>query len=256
MSGTDAGFRSIVFDCDSTLAAIEGIDELAGPHAADVAALTDAAMAGEIPLEVVYGRRLEIIRPGREQVDALGEAYRAALVEDAAAVVAALHWLGKEVRVLSGGLLPPVAAVALELGIPADAVAAVAIHFHEDGSYAGFDGGSPLARSGGKAAQIERWRLPRPSVLVGDGATDAEARPAVDAFVAYMGVAFRDTVARQGDVVLRERSLAPVLALAAGAGERARLRSSPWAEVLARGESLLSSAGGTGASSWNHTEQR
>jgi phosphoserine phosphatase len=242
MSQPTRGFRTVVFDCDSTIAAIEGIDELAGPLAAEVRALTDAAMDGAMPLEEVYGRRLEIIRPTRPQVDALAAAYRDALVEDAAEVVAALRWLGKDVRLLSGGLLPPVAAIGRELGLSADAVAAVPIHFDPDGSYAGFGAESPLSRSGGKAVQIAAWNLPRPSALVGDGATDAEARLAVDAFIAYMGVVYREAVAAAADIVLRARSLAPVLFLAADAAERARLADSPWADVLTRGAALLAGA--------------
>jgi hypothetical protein len=74
---------------------------------------------------------------------------------------------------------------------------------------------------------------------VGDGATDLEARPAVDAFAAYMGVAFREAVAAGADFVLRDASLAPVLALAADDADRARLADSPYAELLAGGDRLL-----------------
>ena len=56
-------FRTVVFDCDSTLSAIEGIDELAGEHRSAVTELTEAAMRGEVPLQDVYGRRLALIRP-------------------------------------------------------------------------------------------------------------------------------------------------------------------------------------------------
>ena len=239
MTGIRRGFASIVFDCDSTLARIEGIDELAGAHAAEISALTDAAMRGEIALEDVYGKRLEIIRPSRARVEALGGEYVDALVADARETIAALRWLGKTVRVVSGGLRPPVEAVARALGIPAADVAAVAIGFDGDGAYAGFERDSPLARSGGKEEVIRRWSLPRPALLVGDGATDAEARPAVDAFAAYMGVAFRPNVAARGDVVLRDESLAAVLALACGEADRARLASTEWASLLARGEASL-----------------
>jgi phosphoserine phosphatase len=115
----------------------------------------------------------------------------------------------------------------------------VEIRFSPEGEYADFDRASPLARSGGKAEVIGAWSLPRPSLLVGDGATDLEARPAVDCFAAFMGVAYRALVAAGADVVLAAPSLAPVLALAASAEERERLRASPWAEVLERGERLL-----------------
>jgi len=236
------GFASVVFDCDSTLARIEGIDELAGPFAAEISALTEAAMQGEVALEEVYGRRLAIIRPTRAQVEALGRDYVAALVPDAREVVAALLWLGKTVRILSGGVRPAVDDVARALGLPLDAVTAVGLHFAADGSYAGYDAASPVARSGGKTEVIRGWNLPRPSLLVGDGATDLEARPAVDAFAAYMGVAFRPAVAAGADFVLRGESLAPVLALAATPEERERLRASEWADVLARGEADLAAS--------------
>jgi phosphoserine phosphatase len=233
------GFASVVFDCDSTLARIEGIDELAGAHADAIRALTEAAMEGTVPLEEVYGRRLDIIQPTRSRVAALGRGYVDALVADARETVEALLWLGKTVRVVSGGLRPPVEEVARALGLSADAVAAVGIDFDGDGGYAGFERASPLARSGGKEGVIRAWRLPRPALLVGDGATDLEARPAVDAFAAYMGVAFRPAVAAGADFVLRDESLAAVLALAADEGDRERLRGGRWADLLARGDAAL-----------------
>jgi phosphoserine phosphatase len=240
--GFRRGFASVVFDCDSTLARIEGIDELAGPHADEIRRLTEAAMQGQVALEEVYGRRLEIIRPTRARVEALGREYVDGLVPDARETVAALLWLGKTVRVLSGGLRPPVEAVAAALGILAGDVAAVGIDFAEDGSYAGFERASPLARSGGKPVVLADWDLPRPALLVGDGATDLEARPAVDAFAAYMGVAFRPAVAAGADVVVASESLAPILALAADEDDRARLLASEWADVLRRGDELLAAA--------------
>lgn len=233
------GFVTVVFDCDSTLAAIEGIDELAGEHAAATRELTDRAMRGEIALEEVYGRRLELIRPTRERVEALGEAYVRALVPDARETVAALLALGRVVRVVSGGLRPPVEAVSVALGLDASAVAAVGIDFDADGAYAGFESASPLARSGGKETVLRAWDLPRRVLLVGDGMTDREARPAVEAFAAYMGVAYRPAVADGADVVLREPSLAPVLALAVGEDERERVRAAGFGELLARGERML-----------------
>lgn len=206
MTGAEGAlrFRSVVFDCDSTLARIEGIDELAGSRSAEVRALTDAAMAGEIPLEEVYGKRLELIRPTRRTVDALGGRYVETLVPGARETVTALLRRGVTVHVVSGGLLPPVLHLAGVLGIAPEGVAAVGIRFHEDGSYSGFDHASPLARSGGKAEVIRAWTLPRPILLVGDGATDLEARPAVDAFAAFTGVVHRPEVAAQADFVLSE----------------------------------------------------
>lgn len=228
------GFASVVFDCDSTLVAVEGIDELSGPFRAQIQALTDAAMDGDVPLEEVYGRRLEIIRPTRAQLDEVAHKYVRTLVPHARETVAALRWLGKTVRIVSGGLLPAVLAVAQELGLAEEDVAAVGISFDADGAYTGFETESLLARGQGKEVVLRKWNLPRPALLVGDGHTDLEARPAVDAFAAYAAVVARPNVVRDADYVLREPSLSAVLALACSAEDRARLADSPWADLVAQ----------------------
>lgn len=231
-------YATVIFDCDSTLSALEGIEELAAAHRGEVVALTEAAMRGAVPLEEVYGRRLELARPTRAQVEALGRRYVESLVPDAREVVAALQGEGIEVRIISGGLLPAVRALAEELGIDAETVAAVDIYFDGDGAYAGFDAGSPLAYSGGKQVVIERWRpeLRRPVLLVGDGVTDLEARDVVDAFAAFAGVVERAPVVEMADVVVRSPSLAPVLAIALD-GEPPRGAGAQ--EVYSRGIELL-----------------
>ena len=211
---TTPRFRTVIFDCDSTLSAIEGIDELAAGHREAIAALTNAAMRGEVSLEAVYGQRLALIRPTRAAVDALAAQYIAAAVPDARETVQQLRAHGVEVRILSGGLRPAIAPFAEWLGLAADHVAAVDLRFHADGSYAGYDEASPLSRSGGKRTVVEAWRsaLPGPILMVGDGITDLEARPAVERFVAYAGVVDRTAVTGAADAVIRSPSLLPVLA--------------------------------------------
>lgn len=228
---------SVVFDCDSTLSAIEGIEYLSGDHLAAIEGLTRQAMEGEIPLEAVYGRRLELVRPDRSAVERLTEAYIAALSPDTREVVAALRAEDISVRVVSGGLLPAVRGLAVDLGLSADDVAAVDIRFHDDGSYAGYDSGSVLARAGGKTELLLSWRasLPGPVMLVGDGATDAEAKDAVDMFVAYCGVAERPAVVAAADAVIRSASMAPVLALALTRAPHDSVR----AALYAKGRALL-----------------
>jgi phosphoserine phosphatase len=214
-------YRTVLFDCDSTLSALEGIEELASAHRREVETLTDAAMRGEVPLEEVYGRRLDLIRPERANVEGLSPQYIEGLVDDAAGTVAGLLAAGVDVRIVSGGLLPAILGLARHLGIPDHAVSAVPVHFNSDGSYAGYDASSPPARSGGKAEVVRAWKaasapIPSPILLVGDGATDLEAKPEVDLFVAYAGVIARPEVVAGAPVVVRSRSLAPLLPLALG----------------------------------------
>lgn len=231
-------FRCVIFDCDSTLCAIEGIEVLGAAHHDEIARLTTSAMQGHTALEDVYARRLALTRPARRDLDALAEQYVSTLVPDARDVVRALDAEGIDVRIVSGGLRPAVLAVAVALGVPEERVAAVDLQFEEDGSYRGFDASSPLSRSGGKGTVIAAWQpaVPRPSMLVGDGATDLEARPAVDAFVAFAGVVRRRDVVARADHVIDGPSLAPVVPLALGG---APPRSSVARAVFDRGVALL-----------------
>ena len=230
-------FETVIFDCDSTLSTIEGIEELATHHRAEIASLTEAAMRGEIPLEEVYGRRLEVVRPTRAEVEALGDRYAATLVPDTREVVRALLDEGVDVRVVSGGVNPAVLALARALGVPDDRVAAVGLEFDGSGAYRDFDRGSPLWRSGGKCRVLEEWlpSMRRPILMVGDGATDLETRPLVDQFVAFAGVVARPNVVAAADVVVRGNTMAPILALALGRPPRA----AEWRALYERGAALL-----------------
>ena len=198
-----ARYASVVLDVDSTLAGIEGIDWLAqrrGPAvAAEVAALTDRAMKGEIPLDAVYGERLARIRPTHDEVGMLAAAYRDAVAPDAVDVLAALRLAGVRIVLVSGGLREAILPLAMHLGCTADALHAVGVRFDAAGEYAGYDEASPLATQAGKAAVVHALGLPAPVLAVGDGATDLAMRPAVDAFAAYVGFVRRAPVVAAAD---------------------------------------------------------
>lgn len=235
-------YRTVILACDSTLSRLDGIEELAGAQRREVETLTDAAMRGEVALEEVYGRRLDLARPGRAAIDALAQRYVDGLVEDAAGTVAALTAAGVDVRIVSGGLLPAVLGLARHLGLPAHAVEAVPVRFDDSGAFAGFDTTAPTTRSRGKAEVVRRWKagdrpIPGPTLFVGDGATDLEAKPEVDLFVAYAGVTARPEVLEAATVVIRSPSLAPVLPLALGNG---RPDHEAGAALYDRGKSLIS----------------
>lgn len=239
---TDAPpFAAVYFDCDSTLATIEGVDELlrfAAPALrSDVLALTEQAMNGTLPLAEVYETRLKKLAPRREQLEVVGQHYVQNLVPDAAATVAALQALGKHVGIVSGGLLEPVRHLARHLGVPEQDVHAVPLRFDADGAYVDFDRSSPLWRNGGKVDVVQA--VPRdhlPLAFVGDGVTDLETAPHVARFVGFGGVAARDAVRRAAAYFTDRPSLAAVLPLLLTDEECDRLRGDE------RFASLLSAA--------------
>lgn len=223
---------AVYFDCDSTLATIEGIDELVqwAPPAlrADVAALTEKAMNGEVPLAEVYERRLRALAPSREQLERIGALYVARLVPDAHAVVQALQHLGKHVGICSGGLAIPVQHVAAHLGIAPANVHAVPVRFDAAGGYVDFDRSSPLWRNAGKVAVLRA--VPpeqRPLAFVGDGVTDLETQGHVARFVGFGGVVARPAVRERAEVFVAGPGLAAVLPHVLTADEQRRLAASP-----------------------------
>jgi phosphoserine phosphatase len=188
-------FRFVFFDVDSTLVTIEGIDVLAGGDP-QIARLTDAAMNGEIPLDQVYSKRLELIRPTRAQVEALGERYVASLVDGAEETIRTLQSMSVQVHLVTAGIAQAIAPLAAHLGIAPRAVHAVALRFDDAGNYLDFDRRSLLARPGGKELLVRdlRARSKGKAAFIGDGVSDLETAPAVDLFIGFGGVCVRPRV--------------------------------------------------------------
>jgi phosphoserine phosphatase len=211
-----ARFATVIFDADSTLAAIEGIDwlgELRGPAVAhEISRLTTEAMEGRMSVDAVYAPRLSAIAPSRAELDALGDAYIAALVPGARETIAALQAAGVRVIIVSGGLEHALLPMAARLGVDAASVFAVRVRADDDGVFTQFDGEQLLATQHGKPRVVAALGLPQPILVVGDGITDAALRGVDGAtFAAFVGVVRRDKVVAQADHVLT--SLADVLPL-------------------------------------------
>lgn len=195
-----SGAGTVIFDVDSTLAGIEGIDWLAalrGVEVADrIAAATASAMEGRIGLEQVYEARLLAVAPTRDEIDALGDAYIATVAPGARELLAALAAAGRRTVIVSAGIRGAILPLAAHLGIAAADVHGVEVHHRPDGSYRDFDRATPLTRSKGKARLVAGLGLPAPIVAVGDGASDLEIAtelPGVS-FIAFTGFARRARV--------------------------------------------------------------
>jgi phosphoserine phosphatase len=222
-SSATTRFASVVLDVDSTLTAVEGIEWLGARRSPEVSRqvseMTHQAMTGVTPLQDVYAARLALVRPGRDEIAALADAYRQGTMPGAAAAIAGLRAAGVGICVISGGIREAVVPFAAALGVGQDEVHAVLVHFTPDGRYAGFDTESPLTRRGGKSTVVLRSGLSEPVLAVGDGSTDAElkttkiaGRYAVGAFAAFVGVAARPSVIAVADYVIsRFDELLPIV---------------------------------------------
>lgn len=197
----------LCLDCDSTLSAIEGIDELArvrGPEVfARIEAMTNDAMNGRLPIEEVFGRRLDIIQPRWSDVVAVGRRYIETVEPTAKETIKALVARGWTPIILSGGFRAAIAPLAEFLEIRR--VEAVDLFFHDDGRYRGYAADYPTTRSGGKATVIARLKqelAPTRVVMVGDGISDLEAKPEAERFVGFGRYLAREKVRAGADAFI------------------------------------------------------
>ena len=252
-------YEHVFFDCDSTLATVEGIDMLADIAGKKwrVEVLTRAAMDGNLDLENVYAKRLRAIKPTRAQIQDLRNVYKRNVVADAAGVIAALQALGHKVYIISGGLAEAVEEFGVFLGVPRPRIRAVVVDYdrlsgqwwqrtgeyassNREERYLAFNEGA-LTISDGKA-QIVRDLLGNQtgrSLLVGDGISDLRAGHAVNLFAGFGGVVRRERVLAEAPVFVHSTSLAPLLALAAGPAVGRQLRGTPYAALANKAFDLI-----------------
>jgi phosphoserine phosphatase len=214
--------KIIIFDCDSTLSSIEGIDELARIAGDEVRQqieeMTNAAMEGKIPLESVFAQRLEIIQPTLEQVTNIGKLYIQTVEPSALSAIATLKENGWLPMILSAGYVQAIQPLAEYLSI--ESIEAVPLLFNPDGSYQDFDRTYPTTRSGGKLDIVHKIRQqysPSLMVTVGDGVSDLETKPGVDIFIGFGRYAVREKVKAQADYFIED--LVNILSIIPGVAE-------------------------------------
>ena len=182
--------RLVCLDMDSTLVDAEAIDELARAAGAEreVAAITDAAMRGEIEFRGALRARLE--RVAGLPVEALEEiAGRLSLAPGAGRLLAALDRHGYRVAVVSGGFAWFARRLAERFGFRLDHVRAHELAIRNGRLTGEIEG--EVIDGAAKAAFVReitaREGLAREQVVAaGDGANDVEMLRA-----AGLGVAFR-----------------------------------------------------------------
>ncbi len=202
-----ASADAVCFDVDSTVVTEEGIDVLAASLSpevgAKVAAYTASAMGGTVPFQDALRARLDIMRPSEQDIARCMADHPLQFSPGCREFVSALKNRGVDVYLVSGGFRQMIAPVAAALDVdPSTEVFANNLLFDESGAYRGFDTAEPTSRSGGKpsvVAALKESKGYRSVVMVGDGATDMEARPPADAFIGYGGVAVREAVEQGAD---------------------------------------------------------
>jgi phosphoserine phosphatase len=195
------------FDVDSTFCEDESIDEIAAFLGVgdEVAALTARAMGGTVLFQDALRDRLGVMKPSSSDIVKYLASHPPLISPGIPELLNTLRKQGKEVFLVSGGFRQIIHPLAAGLDIPVNHVFANTILFDQnDGSYAGFDPAEFTSHSGGKAEAVvhikKNWGLKK-IIMVGDGATDAEAKQpgGADAFIGYGGTVYRENIAEKAD---------------------------------------------------------
>jgi D-3-phosphoglycerate dehydrogenase / 2-oxoglutarate reductase len=208
------GAPYLILDFDSTFVTVEAL-ELLGEIAleadpareaklAEVKALTEQAMNGEIGFAQALARRIEILKPRREHVETLVGQLREKVTPSIERNRDFLERAGERLFIVTGGFHEYVDQIAAEFGVTPDRVLANRLLFDAAGAAVGVDATLPLSRDGGKVEAVRALGLEgEVVVVVGDGWTDYEIRAAgaADRFYAFVETASRPKVTAVADVV-------------------------------------------------------
>lgn len=199
-----ANADAVCFDVDSTVIAEEGIDVLADflGQGEAVAALTKSAMEGSQKFQDALAARLELMQPSKRSIEDCLEKMPLKLSPGVEELIEAMTVKGIHVYFVSGGFRIMIEPVARQVCVAKDRIYANTILFDDEGNYAGFDPNEPTSADMGKPkalSQIKAENGYKTMVMVGDGATDAQAKPPADAFIGFGGIVVRPAVEKAAD---------------------------------------------------------
>jgi len=202
---------TLVFDFDSTLVRIETLEALADialagrPDAvelrAEVARLTDEAMAGHVAFGEALRRRLDLLPLTQDHVRTLADRI---LEEGTPSVRRNLRFFqdnADQIVILSGGFREIIAPIAQRLGVAEDRVLCNDLVYDAEDRVVGVDDDNPLSHADGKPKVLKALGLTGPVVMIGDGWTDAEVKTAgaADRFYAFTEIVRREPVVAVAD---------------------------------------------------------
>lgn len=207
-------FDSVVFDVDSTLVKIEGLDYIAKKKGIGnkIQRITMNAMNGKIPMEQAMEFKMKSISPEYLDFVNMGKAYIENITDGTLETIQKLKDEEVDIWILSGNFQPAIGILADYLGIPPNKVLGNRIIFDKNMKYDGFDLNNPLSKNGGKGKILRQYKnRMKKTVFIGDGSTDVEAKNDVDLFIGFGGVAYRPCVEAQTDIYVKNSNLKAVL---------------------------------------------
>nr|WP_310523625.1 phosphoserine phosphatase SerB [Polymorphobacter sp.] len=199
----------LIADMDSTMITVECIDELADYAGlkAQVAAVTEAAMRGELDFEAALDARVALLAGMDAAVLDQCRRERVRLMPGARALVRTMAANGAHTLLVSGGFTAFTAPVAAEIGFASNQANTLQI---ANGKLTGRVA-RPIVDAAAKRAALLAAGIPLPATLaVGDGANDIPMLETAGLGIAYhakpRAAAAADAAVRHGDLTVLLRA--------------------------------------------------
>lgn len=207
-----AKYKNIIFDFDSTLVSIEGLDEIARRRGQieKIKQITNSGMNGNLSFNKSLKTRFEIISPNLKDIELLIKDYQNSLIPGAADLIKKLQKNGLNVFVSTGGIKAAVLPVCKKLGIKDENVFAVCTTIDTHGNLV-LKETCIMTKDFGKIQIVHMIRRSGLTVVIGDGMTDFEAGKHAEKFVGFGGIVQRERVKLLSEHYITELSLTKLL---------------------------------------------
>ena len=204
---------SLIIDFDSTFIKTEFLDELATylvksgdvkkSAIAEIEAITEQGMRGEVAFGESLRRRLKLLRFVRKDIDCMVEILREKISNSILRNKKYFQSNSSGIYIISGGFFEVIYPIAQSFGIDENNIFANKFLFDEKGNFIGIDEDNVMSKNGGKINQIRRLNLENKSVMIGDGWTDYETKQegVVNEFIAFTENIRRENVCNKADFV-------------------------------------------------------
>ena len=209
----NSSYKTIVFDFDSTIVAVESLEFLAETALEGTTtkveilekmrSITDRGMSGELSIAKSLSERFELIRAHRKHIAPTAEKLVAYISKSFLNRPDFFSNSKFDVHVVSSGFFDLIYPSTDTLGIPRAHVHANTFAYDAESNILGPTDDSVLARPMGKVQVIRTLGLMLPLAMVGDGFTDFEVKKygAAQSFIYYAEHVKREGVSKEGDVL-------------------------------------------------------
>ena len=208
-------YSNIIFDLDSTLVTIEGLDWIAKRKGVfdKVSEMTKLSMDGTMKIEDIVVEKLNLIAPNREDLELLGKEYVRNLTLNTKNVIKYLKSKGCEIWIMTGNYEIVANYIANELEISKDNLFFNSINISSNGEFIGIEAENVLNFSDGKKQLMKKHKkkFNGSSVFIGDSMSDLEAGREANLFIGFGGNIERQKVKELSTVYISESNMELIL---------------------------------------------